>query len=142
MSKSEDTDDENNDFTRLVLKLKNAKYLERENSNYTHKDHKIKDVSELAKFNIEEGMKPIEIEFNKYVNENRVSNAFGKQEWTKKEMKKFVDFIIADAAEDFLKDNTMGLSDSVKVTDLQKKFNLPHKKTTQQCFIMAKKLFD
>ena len=115
--KSEDSDTEDTDFFRLVLKLKNKAYLERE-SNHIAKDHKIKPVSDLVKINIEDGMKPIEIKFNKYVNQNRVTNAFGKQEWTKKDIKKLVDFVIADAAEDFLKDNTMGLNDEIKEADL------------------------
>ena len=154
--KCQDENQGDKDF-RLVIKLKSAEYLERElTPNKLKKTPK--SVDTLMNPNIEEGMSPIQREFNRYINENRVINSFTKQEWSKKEMKLLVDFVIDDGLVDFLKDIDGNKFDEVFTEEelmkfegfdsksdlkiVKTKLDLPAKKTQQQTFIIAKKMFN
>ena len=139
--------------SQFVIKLKNSKYMEREHAQVIPKKKAIEKSEDT-----DEGLTPIQRQFQCYVNQNRMLNSFAKEEWKMKEIKKLVDFVLDDALEDFLKDASAGqLNESLTKEDLDKleKFKedgkrnakktldlVCAKKTQSRTFLMAKQMFE
>ena len=138
-------DDDDDEGYLFYLKLKNPAFVEVENIKVVkvkEKEEKVKTIPLMSQ---------VETEFDCYVNENRVLNNFGKQEWTKKDTKLFYDFVMNDALKDFFKDLSDAKFNEIidreiiekvkKHTELSKKANelkLPSKLTTQKLFQLIK----
>lgn len=142
----------NSEESQFVIKLKNSKYVERENAPPSQEKKAVK-KSEAS----DEGLTPIQRQFQCYVNQNRVLNSFAKQDWKKQEMKKLVDFVLEDALADFVRDVHAGqLNESLTKEDMAKLNSIKSdaknakkglelvcaKMTQAKAFSMAKQMFE
>ena len=148
-----DESQDTGDLFQFVIKLKNSKYVEREHAPVKASTKNATKKSEES----DEALSLIQREFKCYINQNRLLNSYAKQEWKKQEIKQFVEFVLDDALQDFLKDvysnkfnNILPEGDLKKLREfkdtkdfknIKKQLELPAKKTQAQTFTMAKQMF-